>query len=115
MTTITHPTPGHTGDVYVGGRIVRFENGQAEVTIASLVRLVARRGYGVAPTVVRDVEAVRLEDLTAAELREFARAHDVDVTGIKRKDDLVDALQTATTVPVIGAEGGQESRGGVDD
>lgn len=115
MTTITHPTPDHTGDVIVGGRIVRFEDGQADVTIPSLVRVLARRGYDVAPTVVVDVEAVKLEDLTASELREYARAHDVDVTGIKRKDDLVTALQDAPTVPVIVAEGGQESHGGVDD
>lgn len=45
-----------------------------------------------------------LEDMTVAELRSFAAAHGIDVTGAAKKQDLLLAVQTAVEPSAVPAE-----------
>lgn len=75
-------------------RILAPNGVQVNVSDEKAERLLAMGGYieGVDQEDEADLDSLELEDMTVKQLKQFASNHDIDISGLNRKDDLIEAL-----------------------
>lgn len=95
---ITHPTPQAGHQEFLG---VQFVDGVARVDDLHPERARALTQHGA--TIYEEVEGVKLEELTKAELLDIAAIESIDVPAKATKAEIIDALHTAPQIPVIGS------------
>lgn len=96
---IIHPRPELGRQKALG---VDFIDGTA--TVESLhperERALTQHGF----TILEEIEGVKLEDLTKAELLDIAATENVELPAKATKAEIIEALHTSPQIPVIGAD-----------
>ncbi|MFL2001440.1 hypothetical protein [Microbacterium sp. A1-JK] len=98
MLRITHPAPALGRQEFLG---VDFIDGVAHVDSLHPERELALTQHGA--TIFEEIEGVKLEDLTKAELSYIAATENVELPAKATKAQMIDALHNAPGIPVLGA------------
>ncbi|MEJ6554033.1 hypothetical protein PQI51_03220 [Microbacterium esteraromaticum] len=95
---INHPAPQLGRQEFLG---IEFVDGVARVDDLHPERARALAQHGA--TIFEEVEGVKLEELTKAELIDIAATENIDVPAKATKAEIITALHTAPEIPVIGS------------
>lgn len=100
---VHHPKPDYTGPATINGRTLHFVDGHAKAEGVNLAAF-RRAGY----TLVNE-GIIDLEKLTVEELRGYATTHDIDISGAKRKADIINILAAAPPEPITDPNAEQDT------
>lgn len=104
MTEIRTPVAGFSGEV-VG---VVFSGGVGHTDNENALNYFRRHGYTVGAVEGEDTVPTSLVDMTAAQLRVYAKEHGIKLAGAKKKAEILAILEAPENPPADTGDGGGE-------